>query len=222
MEDPRVVAAKFSLTNEQSTLFVVLHGRSQRIARIYLGAIIAIKDGSDPERLAKAAHEMRELMLKMSEIADVETRALNESMGQKVADLETEFYSMVGNSKLKGPNWDGPVDLPVRRWLNKSTEFFDWKTEHFPRRRDEVKQILRGLEGPNRLLPAEMEKINIELWMETKSFFDKLAHHGPEAAEREFLERMTYVEGVLQNKLNPKTFADFDAVDALIEEGEKK
>ena len=122
MEDPRVVAANFFLTNEQSTLFVVLHGRSQRIARIYLGAIIAIKDGSDPERLVKAAHQMRELMMKMSEIADVEIRALNESMGQKVAELETEFDSMVGNSKLKGPNWDGPVDSPVRRWLNKSTE----------------------------------------------------------------------------------------------------
>ncbi len=222
MEDPRVVAAKFSLTNEQSTLFVVLHSRSERIARIYLGAMIAIKNGSDPERLVKAAHQMRELMMKMSEIADVEIRALNESMGQKVAELEAEFGSMIGNSKLKESNWDGAVDPPVRRWLNKSTEFFDWKTKFFPRRREEVKQVLRALDGPNRLLPAEMEKLNIEVWMETKSFFDKLAHHGPETTEREFLERVAYVEGVLQNKLNPKTFADFDAVDALIEEGEKK
>ena len=72
MEDPRVVAANFSLTNEQSTLFVVLHGRSERIARIYLGAIIAIKDGSDPERLVKAAHQLRELMMNMSEIWESE------------------------------------------------------------------------------------------------------------------------------------------------------
>ncbi len=222
MENPRVIAAKFSLTNEQSALFVVLHDRSDRIARMYLGAIIALKNESDPERLCKAAHQMRELMEKMSEIADVAVRALNESLGQKVAELETEFNSTVRNSKLNGPNWDGPVDPPMRRWLTKVTEFFGWKTNHQPSRRDEVTKILRALDGPNRLLPAEMEKINVESWMETKTFFVNVAHHKFEPDEKELLERIAHVEGVLQNKLNPKTFADFDSVDAIIEKGESK
>jgi len=103
MEDPRVVASKFRLTNEQSTLLTVLHGRSERIAQMYLGAIIAVNDGEDPERWCKAAHEIRELMMSMAEIADVEIRALNESLGQKVAELEIEFDSMVENSTLKAP-----------------------------------------------------------------------------------------------------------------------
>jgi hypothetical protein len=34
-------------------------------------------------------------------------------MGEKVAELETEFKAMVENSKLKGPEWDGPVDPPM-------------------------------------------------------------------------------------------------------------
>jgi hypothetical protein len=54
---------------------------------MYLGAVIALKDGLDPERLCKAAHQMRELMEKISEIVDVEIRALKQRMGQKVAEL---------------------------------------------------------------------------------------------------------------------------------------
>jgi hypothetical protein len=222
MEDPRDVATKFRLTNEQSTLLTVLHGRSERIAQMYLGAIIAVNDVQDPERWCKAAHQIRELMMNMAQVADVEIRALKESLGQKVADLEEDFHSMVGASKLKPPKWDGPVDPPLQRWLNKSADFFDWTKNHHPRRRAEFRQVLRALDGPNRLLPSEIEEENLDSWINNKSYFDKLAHHRADAIEKEFLERMAYVEGVLQNKLNPKTFANFDEVDAIIEEGERR
>jgi hypothetical protein len=189
---------------------------------MYLGAVIALKDELDPERLCKAAHEMRELMEKISEIVDVEIRALNERMGPKVAELETAFDSMLGKSKLKPPKWDGQVDQPVQRCLEKLREFVEWKKNHQPRRRDEVTSVLRALEGPNLLLPGDMEKIHVQSWMDAKKFFDDVAHHQFDPAEKEFTEPMGYVEGVLLSKLSPKTFADFDSVDAIIEEGENK
>lgn len=220
MEDLRAIASKFRLTNEQSTLLTVLHGRSERIAQMYLGAIIATNDAQDPERWCKAAHEIRELMMNMAEVADVEIRALKEGFGQKVADLEIDFDSMVKNSTVKGPKWEGATDQPMQFWLKKTTEFFAWKKTHKGRRRAEFTQVLRALDGPNRLLPAEIEESNVDSWMDTKSYFDKIAHHGSDVVEREFLQRVAYVEGVLHNKLNPKTFANFDALDAIIAEGE--
>lgn len=221
VEDPHVISAKFSLTNEQSTLFAVLHGRNERIARMYVGAIIALKDGTDPERFTKAAHEIRELMEKISEVANVEIRSLNERMGPRVAELETEFNSVIANSKLTAPGWDGPVDKPIQRLLNKCVEFFKWKTDHQPKRRDEVKHVFRALEGHQ--LPSEdLEKIAIDRWMDIRTFFVSVAHHQFEPVEAQFYEHLSYVEQFLLVKLNPKTFADFDAVDALIEEGEKQ
>jgi hypothetical protein len=56
---------------------------------MYVGAIIALNDELDPERFCKDAHQMRELMEKISEIADVEIRALNERTGEKVAELRS-------------------------------------------------------------------------------------------------------------------------------------
>lgn len=222
MPDPHVVATSFRLTNEQTTLFRVLHGRSESIAQMYLGAIIAINDGQDPEKWCKAAHEIRELMKSMAQIADVEIRALNESLGAKVGELETHFDSMMEASQLKPPKWDGSVDQPMQNWLNKTAEFFTWKKAFQPKRRAEYTQVLRALDGPNRLLPAEIEERNVQLWMDTKEYFDKLAHHGSVALEQEFLERVAYVESVLHNKLNPRTFPNFDALDAIIEEGERR
>jgi hypothetical protein len=222
MEDLRAVASNLAMTNEQSTLFGVLHSRSERIARMYLAAVRALNDDLDPERLSNAAHQMRELMEKIPEIVDVEIRALGERMGQKVAELETEFRSMEEKSKLKPPEWDGEVDEPARRCLNKMDEFFEWKANHQPRRRDEVTKVLRALDGPNRLVPAEMEKANVKSWMEAKQFFDGVAHHQFEPTKEVFSAKMEYVEGVLLRKLNPRTFAEFDAVDGIIEEGESK
>jgi hypothetical protein len=189
---------------------------------MYLGAVSALKDDLDPERLCKAAHEMRELMEKISEIVDVEIRALNERMGQRVAELEAEFNSMLGKSKLKPPDWDGEIDQPVRSCLEKMREFFDWKTSHQPRRRDETTKILRALDGPGHVLPEDLERTKVESWMDTKNFFVNVAHHQFEPVEKEFSERMGYVEGVLLSKLNPKTFADFDSVDTIIEKGESE
>jgi hypothetical protein len=220
-DDLRAIAEKLALTNEQSALFTVLLGRSERIAQMYLGGVIALKDDLDPEKLSKAAHEIRELMEKLSEIVDVEIRALKESMGQKVAELEKEFVSMLSLTKLKPPTWEGAVDSPLKNCLEKIREFFDWKKGHQPKRRDEVRNVLRALDGPGRLLPADMERANVESWMETKGFFDNVAHHRFQPSERDFTDRLAYVETILLNKLNPKTFADFDTVDAFIEEGEK-
>src|SRR6202035_1428238 len=137
-------------------------------------------------RLCKAAHEMRELMEKIAEIVDVEIRALNERMGPKVTELEAAFDSMLGKSKLKPPKWDGKVDQPVQRCLEKLREFVEWKKNHQPRRRDEVTSVLRALDGPNRILPGDMEKIHVQSWMDAKKFFDDVAHHQFDPSEKEF------------------------------------
>jgi len=41
MEDLRATASSIAMTNEQSALFGLLHGRSERIARMCLSAVIA-------------------------------------------------------------------------------------------------------------------------------------------------------------------------------------
>jgi hypothetical protein len=222
MEDLRVIASRLSLTNEQATLFASLHRRSERIAQMYVGAVIALKDGADPEQLCKAAYEMRELMEKISDLVDVETPTLEESLTSKVNELEKEFASMTAATKLKSPTWDGAVDMALRKFLGKVEEFLAWKSKHRPQRSDAFTRTLRALDGPGRILPADIEKKAVQSWMKVKEFFDNVAHHRLHPTEEVFREKVAYVEILLLNKLNPKTFADFDQVDAIINQGEQK
>jgi hypothetical protein len=61
----------------------------------------------------------------------------------------------------------------------------------------------------------------IEEWLDTKGYFVKVAHHqAPDPTAEDFDGQLTLLERILLRKLNPLTFADFDALDAIIEAGE--
>jgi len=189
---------------------------------MYSGAHFAMKDSLNPERFVLAAHAVRELIEKVPEIVAISTPAHSERLGAKVAELEQAYQRAVANSKLKSPKWDGETDGPIREFLEKVNAFFEWKKEHMPRRRQEIASTMRALDGPGRVLPADLERLAVEEWLEIKEYFVNIAHH--QAADptlEEFDERLRSLERILLRKLNPPTFADFDALDAIIEAGER-
>jgi hypothetical protein len=48
-----------------------------------------------------------------------------------------------------------------------------------------------------------------------------VCHHNIDAEEREFFGYLDVFEGFIIDRLRPRTFADFDAVDAIIEEADR-
>jgi len=188
---------------------------------MYLGTHYALRDSSDPERFVLAAHCARELMEKVPDIVAVITPAHSERMGAKVAELEQSYQRVASKSKLKSPKWDGQTDGPIREFLEEIKAFFEWKKEHIPRRRDEIARTMRALDGPSRAVPSDLEELAVNEWLEVKTYFVNVAHHQTsDPSPEEFDTRLTSLERILLRKLNPSTFADFDAIDAIIEAGE--
>lgn len=149
------------------------------------------------------------------------TPAHSERLGSKVAELEQSFHRVVSNSKLKPPKREGETDSPIRDFLEKVKNFFEWKKEHVPRRRHEIASTMRALDGPGRVIPSDLEKIAVEEWLDVKDYFVNVAHHQtPDPSGEDFDGHLTSLERILLRKLNPPTFADFDALDAIIEAGE--
>jgi hypothetical protein len=214
-------ALQVELSGERLALYEALFRRSERIARMYLGALYALKDSVNPERLALAAHCVRELMEKVPEIVAVSTPAHSERLGDKVAQLEQAYQRLVSNSKLKPPKWDGEMDGSVRHFLEEARAFFEWKKDHMPRRKQEIANTMRALDGPGRAIPSDLEKLAVEEWQDVQEYFKDASHHrGPDPTPEEFDGRLVKLERILLRKLNPPTFADFDALDAIIEAGE--
>jgi len=212
---------QLELSGERLALYEALFRRSERIARMYLGSHHSLKDSANPERFVLAAHCARELMEKVPEIVAVITPAHSERMGARVAELEQSYQRVVSKSNLKSPKWDGQTDGPIREFLEKIKAFFEWKKEHIPRRREEIARTMRALDGPSRAVPSDIEELAVNEWLEIKGYFMNVAHHQtPDPSPEEFDARLTSLERILLHKLNPSTFADFDALDAIIEAGE--
>jgi hypothetical protein len=214
---------QLDLSGERLALYEALFRRSERIARMYLGIHYALRDSANPERFVQAAHCARELMEKVPEIVAVIMTAHSEQLRAKVTELEQAFLNLVPKSKLKPPNWDGECDGPMKSFMKKANSFFDWKQENMPKRREEIARTMRALDGPSRGVPSDLEELAVNEWLEIKSHFVNLAHHQTsDPNPEEFDARLTSLERILLRKLNPSTFADFDALDAIIEAGEAK
>lgn len=212
---------ELGLSGERLALYQALLRRSERIARMYLGALHTLGDSGNPERYPGAAHCVRELMEKVPEIVAVSTPAHSERLTPKANELERAYEQAVTNSKLKPPKWNGEVDGPIRKLLEKIRTFCEWKKEHIPRRTQEIADTMRALDGPGRVLPSDLEKLVIDEWQEVRTYFTEVAHHnGVDPTSEEFEERLRSVERILLRKLNPQTFANFDALDAIIKAGE--
>jgi hypothetical protein len=209
------------LSGERQALYEALFRRSERIARMYLGAYYALRDSLNPERFVLAAHCIRELMEKVPEIVAVSTPAHSERLGAKIAELEHAYERVRSKNRLKSFNWDGQTDGPIKDFLEQADKFFNWKMAHMPSRRREVGSTLRALDGPGRAIPDDIERLAIEEWLDVRDYFVHVAHHQTgDPSSEEFDSQLTALERILLRKLNPPTFADFDALDAIIRAGE--
>jgi hypothetical protein len=206
---------------QQLALHAALEERSADLARMYVGALIVLSNPDNPDRLPQAAHSLRELMEKIPRYIAVETRASRESLRVKVRELEDHWNNTVEYSACYDDgNWNGSIDRPLRRLLQGLQYFFDWFGEHHPRRRTETATVLRRLDGSGRTLPPRLEDLEIEGWLAIRNYFLAVAHHGRQPPEGDFGAWIDALERFLLDRLRPRTFADFDAIDDIIQEGE--
>ena len=206
------------LSGSQLELLRALEDKDGTLGRMYMGALIVIAETGNPDRFAQCAHSMRELMEKLPRSVDVPMKAHQEQLMPKARNLEDAFAHARSNTKcLSGPaEWKGHIDVPLRRFLKRCDEFFDWFASHRPRRRAETQEMLTTLDASGRALPEALAAKNVEEWSELREYFVAVAHHRRPAEEEEFRTRMRNLGRFLIDRLAPKTFDDLREIDALV------
>lgn len=204
------MAVPLVLQGHQRALFEVLQHRDGSPAAMYLGALHVLAEEGNPDRLALAAHGIRELIEKLPKYFDlpVPTQA---RMGDKVAVLQAEWKKVRPKMERGGP-------FPTTLW-DKLEEFFLWLESDRPAWRAKVAQLLRSLDPAGRPLPAPIEKLRVQQWLECNEFFVNSSHHR-ECTQDEFMAWLDFLERFLLDLVRPRTFDNADKLDALILEGE--
>jgi hypothetical protein len=213
--------APLILPEQQLALYKALLRKHDVLAQMYYGAIKVLTDIDNPERYALAAHDMRELMEKLPNYIDIEIKAHNEKLGDKIQPLKEQWRSTCDKTIcFNGETWSGKIDGPLASQLKKFALFFKWHDENFPRRKEEVITVLRKLDISGHNLPPTLEKLNVEIWVQIKSYFQGVAHHGASENQKDFDQWLDAFENFLLDRLYPRTFTDLDLIDEVILEGD--
>ena len=202
-------------TGPRQALFDALHESDPKSADFYWGALLALVDRQNPERLFQAAHSIRELLEKAPVLAGGLV-APSQRLNDKLTPLRAKFQKLAPHLQEDG-TWAensekkvaaGPARTPERRSLD-GCEF-----QTTPRRSAYSASSINRNSGI--FLPSDVEDAEIEEFMELKHYFTELAHHRFSPTEEDFNQKLTKAETILLRKLRPEPSADFAAIDALL------
>jgi Domain of unknown function (DUF4062) len=211
----------FRLDGAQHELYEALVSLNPELGIMYLGGLMTLGQVNNPDRLAQAAHGLRELMEKLAKYVDVPVVNKPPSLKERVRVLAERRHIAIRNSSNRaGSQWCGEIDGHLQKFLSESDEFFDQFGADYVTRRRQTAEILRGLDPSASALPEQLEELNIAKWHQCNGYFQGVSHHTRAGVEDEFGMHLSELETLLLDRLAPQTSEDFAIIDNLIKEGE--
>lgn len=208
------------LAGQQRALAAALREKDQQVETMYLGALHVLRQSANPDRMALAAHGMRELMEKLPEHLDVPSQNKppkgQPSLNVKVRELAYHWTSIADEIADAVE-----INSRIRKFNKKAKIFFEWFEQNFHTRREQTAAALRAMDTTGRSLPIPIEELRIRHWKACNEFFQGVAHHGKICTEEEFVNWLSELELFLLDHLQPRTFDDFTNLDEIIAEGER-
>ena len=104
--------------------------------------------------------------------------------------------------------------------VRKVGEFFQWASAAIPKRLEVFKAAVSSLDPATQDLPEPLVEISATAWQKKRRYFTAVCHHGKVTDLAEFGSWQRALERFLLDRLVPRTFEDFDALDALIKSAE--
>lgn len=210
-EAPDVVA----LPGQAREMFEALANIRQDLADMYFGALDVGARSGNPDRHALAAHGIRELLEKLPRYLDVPLDAAKPlGLTARVRNLTDAWDRWNGSAVI-----DGALTRHGHKLFAALQEFCDGVRADIPTRVEQAAAAVRGLDLNPIKLPPPIESLHVQQWREIEGFFIGVSHHTRTTDDREFAQYVGALERFLLERLRPRTFEDFAAIDELLTEG---
>jgi hypothetical protein len=209
---------RFAFQRSQQLIYEALVSRRNEVAEYYQAAVVVLNDPSLPDRIALAAHALRELMEKLPEEAGAVQ--MGPDLNTKVNNLRPSWDVAIRQEHERcGELWGNGIGDALRMFLESMADFFQVRENITTGRRDQATQFLNLLDVAPIPLPEDVQRTNAEKWMRLRKYFNEVAHHRFAPAEQQFQEQVLALEVFLAPRLAPRPTDDFAAIDALLAEG---
>lgn len=221
---PEPLEPQFHLAGQQLALYRTLASRSPQLAARYLGARIALANSTNPERLAQAAHSIRELIDDLHTISDLPA-TVDPGSGKKLGDAFQEMQTKWERGKKQSKShadgeWKGEIDEPAKLAFRAVEAAIEFRREERPLRKETYRLAIRSIDVSERTLPGFIEEQFIELWDKWRGHFINVCHHDVEPTVEEFHAVLDEFERFVLERLNPRTYEDQATLDEIIAEAE--
>ena len=186
---------------------------------MYVGALWALAQSTNPDRIAQAAHSLRQVIEKLGERVGAPLKTAG-TLGGKVRDLRLKWRKVDLPSVFDAEAESGSLAPRVRAFLGEVREFFRWYDEEQPNRREQVARFLARTDPSRRPAPQPVEKRLTDRWLHLLGELSAIAHHRPDGTEARVRELLDGLSALIMDTLRPRTFERQDEIDRIIAEGE--
>lgn len=178
-------------------------------AVLYEGALRVVADGANPVRIRLAAHALRELMDDLEREAGFTRKG--PTLKERVRKLHEEW-------KVAEHSFEVSPDGSGSGFAQTLDAFFAGYEADYPERRDQAGATIGKLDPAGREAPPTVREARASAWMRFRGYFNNVAH-GSAGSDAEFRNRLQSFESFLLDWFEPRTFADFEAIDELLKQG---
>lgn len=204
------VAPPLELTAHSRELLEIFDGRFSGDARIlYEGALRMVSDAANPVRLPLAAAALREVMDDLEREAGFAHQVPD--WKERIAKLE-RAWEVARRSLGVGPDGGGTG-------FGQTLDEFLADFHSIPSRRDLADGTIGRFDPARREAPPVVREARAGAWMRFRGYFNNVLHREIQPTDAGFRGLLEEFESFLLDWLRPRTFADFDAIDALLRKG---
>lgn len=210
------VSKPLVLTSKQRDVLEVLKSKQTEeypLSDWYTGALYALDNHYNPDRVAQAAHSLRELLQKLPRVVqgnEVHVSATDfTGMRRNINDRilkDTERYSEGWKNKI--------IDARLDKTLRKVEDYFSHNRQ--PTRKEQIKQAVATIDPMVNSLGSEIQEVKRNQYHHLWSQLEEFSHHGSRPDVAEFKKCLEELENIVFDLLAPVTAQDQKGIQTIL------
>ena len=184
----------------------------------YLGALHALDNPNNPDRISQAAQSLRELVEKLPRVVkgnDIQ------GGGTGFAEMRRNLYRRVLKDKKRYPEgWkDEKIDGGLDKTLRKFEKYLEINQQ--PTRRQQVQRAVANIDPMVDRLGSKIQETNRDRLLDLWKTLEDYAHHTSEPDEEEFRKHLRALERTIIDLLAPITAQDQREIQTILRRSDR-
>ncbi|MYC78287.1 hypothetical protein F4X10_21195 [Candidatus Poribacteria bacterium] len=215
LESPNI-STPMVLTDQQRNVLEALQNKQTDeypLSDWYLGALYALDNHYNPDRIAQAAHSLRELLEKLTQVvqeSDIQIGTIDfKGMRRSINDR------ILKDKKRYPEGWkDKEINTHLDKTLRKVVDYFERNQQ--PTRGERIQQAVATIDPMANSLDSEIQERKRNQLLRLWQSFERFTHHNSNTDIVEFSNCLKELENTIFDLLAPITAQDQEEIQTIL------